>query len=88
MSEIYQIIVVATVAAFVILFLGKTGLREKIRNHFDEVGLKLVADMLDCDFCLSFWTCLALALFISIISCDIRWLVAIICSPPITRILL
>lgn len=87
MSEIYQIVVVATMAAFIILFLGKTGLREKLRDYYDRIGIGIVADMLDCDFCLSFWTCATLSIVITYITGDC-WLAAIVCSPPITRILL
>ena len=49
MSALYQAIVVALIAAFVILFLGKTGLRTKFRDFNDKLGISLVADMLDCD---------------------------------------
>ena len=88
MSEIYQIIVIATVAAFIILLLGKTGWREKIRDYHDRIGIGVVADMLDCDFCLSFWTCLILTVLAISLTGNTSWLVAIMCAPPITRILL
>ena len=87
MSAIYQTIVVALIATFVILLLGKTGLRTKLRDFSDEQGVSLIADMLDCDFCLSFWTCL----FIAIGFWDACWephLLVIFCAPPITRYLL
>lgn len=88
MSEIYQIVVIATMAAFIILFLGKTGLREKLRDYHDKMGIKIVADMLDCDFCLSFWTCFMLVVIATTLTNDVRWLAAIMCSPPLTRVLL
>lgn len=88
MPKIHQIIIIATIAAFVILFLTKTGLREKLRNYCDKVGIRVLADMLDCDFCLSFWICSVLAIMLTILTCDIHWLLAICCSTPITRILL
>ncbi len=87
MSTICQAIIVALIAAFIILFLGKTELRTKFRDFNDRLGISLVADMLDCDFCLSFWTCL----FIAISFWSICWephLLVIFCAPPITRYLL
>lgn len=88
MSEIYQIVVIATIAAFIILFLGKTGLRTEMRDWYDTKGIGLFADMLDCDFCLSFWLCLVLTILVILLTGNTHWLVAIICAPPITRILL
>lgn len=87
MSALYQAIVVALIAAFVILFLGKTGLRTKFRDFNDKLGISLVADMLDCDFCLSFWTCLFIAIGLWTVGWEPHILV-IFCAPPITRYLL
>lgn len=87
MPEIYTIIEVALVAAFIILFLGKTGLREKARNMCDKHGLTLIADMLDCDFCLSFWTCVGLTIIYAIATGDASIFIPI-CASPITRVLL
>lgn len=88
MSEIYQITVISTIAAFIILFLGKTGWRNRIRDYYDKVGIGIIADMLDCDFCLSFWTCFILILLITALTGDKSWYIAVFCAPPITRVLL
>lgn len=87
MPTIYQIIIVALLASFVILFLGKTNIRYTVRNYFDSIGITIIADMLDCDFCLSFWTCF----IVSIIFWIFAWPISIIlplCSAPITRYLI
>ena len=87
MSTVYQAIVIALMAAFVILFLGKTGLRTKLRDYYDKIGISVLADMLDCDFCLSFWTCLVIAMFLWAFGHKPDFLV-LFCAPPITRYLL
>lgn len=87
MSTICQVVIVALLAAFIILFLGKTGLRTKIRDFHDDIDIKIVADMFDCDFCLSFWTCL----FVALVLWSVCWepqILVIFCAPPITRYLL
>ena len=87
MPTLYQAIVVALIAAFIILFLGKTGLRTKLRDYYDKVGISILADMLDCDFCLSFWTCLVIAMLLWAFDYKPDFLV-LLCAPPITRYLL
>lgn len=87
MSTIYQTIIVALFAAFIILFLGKTGLRDKIRDFCDKIGISIIAEMLDCDFCLSFWICM----FVSLLAWILCWepnILVVFCAPPITRYLL
>ena len=87
MSTLCQAIIVALIAAFVILFLGKTGLRTKLRDYYDKIGISILADMLDCDFCLSFWTCLIITICLWTFGYEPYFLV-LFCAPPITRYLL
>lgn len=87
MPTLYKTIIVALIAAFVILFLGKTGLRTKMRDWCDVHSLKYIGQMLDCDFCLSFWTCLVVNILAFFITKDFNVLV-LMCAPPITRYLL
>ena len=87
MPTLYQAIIVALIATFIILFLNKTGLRIKFRDWNDKAGISIVADMLDCDFCLSFWTCLIIAIYLWTFGYEPHFLV-ILCAPPITRYLL
>lgn len=86
MSTIYQIVITALIVAFVILFLGKTGLRLKIRDYCDKKRLRLIADMIDCDFCLSFWLCVIILICSFLFGHSVSLLV-LVCSPPITRFL-
>ena len=87
MPTIYQTIIVALIAAFIILFIGKTGLRTAIRDFNDKIGASIIAEMFDCDFCLSFWTCLVVAICFWIYGYDFNILV-VLCAPPITRYIL
>ena len=87
MPTLYQTIIVALTAAFIILFLNKIGYRIKFRDWNDKKGISIVADMLDCDFCFSFWTCLVVALCLWIFGYEEHVLV-LFCAPPITRYLL
>ena len=88
MPEIlYQSAIVALSAAFIILFLNKTGLRIKFRDYNDKIGISIVADMLDCDFCLSFWTCFALTIGFWTFGWEPHFIVAF-CAAPVTRFLL
>lgn len=87
MSAICQTLIVATLAAFIILFLGKTGLRIKLRDISDKSGIRLLADMLDCDFCLSFWISLCLSLGFLVLGYEISIIVPF-CATPIARYLL
>lgn len=88
MSEIYKIIMVALAAAFTILVLTKTGLRDKTRDAFDIKRIVFMAKMIDCDFCLSFWLSLSICVSAAISTGDNTWLVIPIFSTPITRFLL
>lgn len=87
MPTLYKTIIVALVAAFIILFLGKTELRTKLRDMCDMHDFKYIAKMLDCDFCFSFWTCLVISIITFVITKDIDLLI-IVCAPPITRYML
>ena len=84
MPTLYQTIIIALIAAFAILFLGKTGLRTKLRDLCDKAKLSLIAEMLDCDFCISFWVCALLVIIAYLLGYDIN-LIIFICAPPITR---
>lgn len=92
MSTIYQIAVVtlfvALFVAFIILFLEKTELRSIMRDMCDKKHLRLLADMLDCDFCFSFWLSTLISLCIAVLLQDCAFLIIPILSTPITRILL
>lgn len=88
MPTIYQIIIAALTTAFIILFANKSEIRIKLRDWCDIKKLSLIAKMLDCDFCLSFWMNLLFAIVCTFISCDASWLFIPIFSTPLTRFLL
>ena len=87
MPTIHQIIIVSTITAFIILFLNKTGYRDRIRNFCDMKNKRLIAEMLDCDFCLSFWTSVLITLIFILLGFNYSLLVPI-CSTPIIRYIL
>lgn len=90
MSTVYFItllsalIYIALAAAFVILLIGKLGIRDNIIAK----APKLISQLFDCDFCLSFWTSLILAVILAIFFREMNILFIPIVSTPITRILI
>lgn len=89
MSEIYLTIVlcitvIALVSAFIILLIGKLGVRDEVVTK----APKLISQLFECDFCLSFWVSLILAIILALIFREIYIILAPTMSTPITRILL
>ena len=90
MSTVYFIallsasIYIALAAAFVILLIGKLGIRDDIITK----APKIISQLFDCDFCLSFWTSLILAVVLAIFFREMDILFIPIISAPITRILI
>lgn len=87
MPTIYQIIVLALIAAFIVLVMSKTETRYKLCDWCDEKGFKQIAKMFDCDFCFGFWSAVVVAIVITIVTADVGWLISPILSAPITRFL-
>lgn len=88
MSEIHKIVLTALIVTFTILVLTKTGLRDKARDAFDLKGIKFMADMIDCNLCLSFWVSVCTCISAAIYNGDISWIYVPVFSTPITRFLL
>jgi hypothetical protein len=90
MSTVYFITVlsaliyIALAAAFAILLIGKLGVRDEIIAR----APKLISQLFDCDFCLSFWTSLILAIILAIFFNEMSIIFIPIISTPITRILI
>lgn len=90
MSTVYFItmlsalIYISSSAAFAILFAERLGIRDKIVAE----APKLISQLFECDFCLSFWTSLILATILAIIFNEMSIIFIPIMSTPITRILL
>ena len=75
---------ISLTAAFIILLIGKLG----VRDNIVEEAPPLISKLFDCDFCLSFWTSVILAIILAIIFNEPSILFIPIISTPITRILL
>lgn len=78
------LIYISSSAAFAILFVERLGIRDKIVAE----APKLISQLFECDFCLSFWTSLILAIILAIIFNEMSIIFIPIVSTPITRILL
>lgn len=78
------LIYIALASAFAILLIGKLGIRDSII----AIAPTPVSKLFECDFCLSFWASLILAVILAIFFREISVLFIPILSTPITRILL
>lgn len=76
--------VVALVAAFGLTLLKKWGVIEWVQVH----GNEFFAEMFRCEFCLSFWAGVALAILLTFVTGNPALLLVPFCSTMITRILL
>lgn len=92
MSEIYKVIcfaiIVALTVAFFVLFFTKTNIRSNLRDYYDSAGPKLIADMLDCDFCLCFWLSVIISIFFGLILLDLTFIAIPFLATPIARFLI
>lgn len=77
-------LIIALAAAFIILLIGKLGLRD----YIIERAPRLISQLFSCDFCLSFWISLILAIILAAIFGEPDFLFTPIFSTPITRMLL
>lgn len=77
-------IILALFVAFIILVIGKLGLR----NYIIARAPKLISELVECDLCLSFWLSLILAIILAIIFKDMSIIIIPFLSTPITRFLL
>ena len=75
------VLCVSCATAFFILFLTKTGIRDRIV----ATAPKLISELFSCDFCLSWWTGLLLCIIMAIMSGDWAMLIAAACTAPIAR---
>ena len=84
MPALHQIVIVALIAAFTILFISRIGLRDFIIMH----SPKPISELFSCDFCLCFWIGLTITLIAHFV---VGWPFTFIlpaCSTPIARYLL
>lgn len=89
MFKIIELLVYAVMcgllAAFIVLFLGKTGLRGKV---IERSRIRLLSEMFGCDFCLCFWTSVAIMAAVSLLTGNIVLIFVAALSAPIARRLL
>lgn len=85
MYNITLIVIIALLSNFVVLFISKIGLRDKI---IMKAKVKKISEMFDCDFCLSFWTNVVICLVCSIVMSDISIMLIPFIAAPITRFLI
>lgn len=88
MPTIYQIIIVTLLTTFSILVMSISNLRYALRDKCDSQKIKILAKLLDCDFCFGFWTAVAVAIVFSVITQQLSWLITPFLSAPLVRILL
>jgi len=81
---IIWVLVVATVAAFLLTLLKKWGVIEYVQVHGNDFFVK----MFNCGFCLSWWAGVVLSVLFAICTGNPALLLVPFCSTVITRILL
>ena len=83
-NMLFEIIIVALLAAFMIILANKWGLIEHLQIH----GNKFFNELANCNFCLSFWVGYIISVTFLIITGDFIFLLIPFFSTPLTRILL
>lgn len=78
------VFIIGTAAAFLLTLAKKWGIVEYVQVH----GNDFFSQMFHCDFCLSFWLGVVLAVLASICTGHPQLLLVPICSTMITRALL
>lgn len=91
MSAFYSLIsfcaaifLIALASAFFIIFITKTGLRDKIITY---TKIRLLAELFNCDFCLSFWVGVGLSVILICITGSCLFIAAPIFTAPLSRVL-
>jgi hypothetical protein len=79
-----NVVVIALLATFAILVMEKTGARQ----YLTERSPRLISEMFQCSFCLSFWTAVIISVMLGLLFRDVRFFAAPFLSAPITRMLL
>lgn len=78
------VVLISLLAAFVLTLARKWGVIEWVQVHGNDLFCRLAS----CDFCLSWWVCVALAVVIAIFVSEPVLLLAPFCATIITRNLL
>lgn len=75
--------IVALMAAFVVLLVKKWGIAEFWQVH----GNDFVSRLFSCDFCMSWWVCVIMAVVGSVVFNNMALLPAAVLATPIARYL-
>lgn len=78
---LFETAAVALAAAFALLLLKKWGIIEWLQVH----GNDFLSKMANCDFCLSWWTCLVVATVSAIMAQDPLYILTTVMATPLTR---
>lgn len=84
MAILFVAAVVACMSAFIVLLLGRLGVRDYVVMY----GTRLLSALFSCDFCMCFWTVVAITTILVVALHSPALLLAIPISTPIARILL
>lgn len=82
------LVLITCTTAFIVLLLGKIGLRDYLIEHS---RINLLSKLMACDFCLCFWISLALSIILVLYYTPMEAsmiFVYAICSTPISRFIL
>lgn len=79
-----MLVFIALISAFIILLITKIGLRDFVI----ERSPKLISEMFNCDFCLSFWTNVFMTIIVISYTGFLPFMAIPILATPITRILI
>lgn len=78
---VMTVAIIALVASWVVLFIGKTGIREYAIVH----SPKFLSEMFGCDFCLSWWICFVLSVLSMVFTGNAVHLLCAFCAAPLAR---
>lgn len=81
MTALTLVLIIAAVAAFCIMLIEKTGVRNAVTAH----ASRLIGQMFGCDFCLSWWTCLAMACIAAAYTHDWKVIMLAVVAAPVAR---
>ena len=85
MKIIILTFIISLVSAWVVLFISKIGLRNKV---IERSPIRLISELFECDFCLCWWTNVLLCIIASIYFHSLIVLLVAVIATPITRHLL
>lgn len=75
--------IVGCISAFILLLVNKLGLIEMLQVH----GNDIMSELASCDFCMSWWMCLVISLFVIVIDPTTGFFIPFIATPICRRLL-